>query len=128
MSNVSTQSNEKPSIRYFHGGNRGLRVGDYVLPPNVASGVDFAGHPLHQKDRVYVSTALAHAHFFASARPNPIVYEVEPEGAIELDPDCNVGVSFICPKAKIVAIHEIPRTEIEKYQAMMLANTPKQRS
>jgi hypothetical protein len=121
MSNVSTQRNEKPRIRYFHGGNQGLQVGDYILPPDVAPGADFVEHPLHQKDRVYVSTALAHAHFFASARPSPIVYEVEPEGTIEPDPDCNVGISFTCPKAKVVAIHEIPRTEVEKYQAMMRA-------
>jgi hypothetical protein len=39
-----------------------------------------------------------------------------------------VGVSFTCPKAKIVAIHEIPRAEIQKYQAMMRANEPKKRN
>jgi len=103
-------------------------VGDYVLPPEAVPGADFADHPLHERKRVYVSTALAHAHFFASRRPDPVVYEVEPEGAIQPDPDCSVGVSFTCPKAKIVAILEIPRAEIEKYRAMMLANTTKQRS
>jgi hypothetical protein len=118
-------NDQKLATRYFHGGNRGLRVGDYILPPKDEPKADFADHPLHQKDCVYVSIALAHAHFFASARPNPIVYEVEPVEPVAPDPDCNVGVSFTCPKAKIVAIHEIPSAEIEKYRAIMIANTSK---
>jgi hypothetical protein len=122
MSNVLPLSGEKAAIRYFHGGNRGLRVGDYLLPPKAEPKAGFADHPLHQEDCVYVSIAPAHAYFFGSARPDPIVYEVAPEGAVALDPDCNTGVSFTCPKAKIVAIHEIPRTEIAKYRAMMAAN------
>ena len=125
MSNVLAKQNEKPTIRYFHGGNRGLRIGDYILPPEIQPEADFAAHPLHRQDRVYVSIRLADAHFFGSAKRNPIVYEVEPEGEIEPDPDCNVGVSFTCPKAKIVAIHEIPKEEIEKYREMMIANARK---
>jgi hypothetical protein len=57
MSNVLTQENEKPAVRYFHGGNRGLQIGDYIVPPEILPKADFAAHPLHRKDRVYVSTS-----------------------------------------------------------------------
>ena len=115
---------QKPIARYFHGGNRGLKVGDDILPPSntdqeLAS--DFGAEAVHRKDRVYVSKGQSHAEFFASGRPNPVVYEVEPEGELVPDPDCISGVSFACPKAKVIAIHEISVETIEKYRKMMLA-------
>jgi hypothetical protein len=99
---------QKPITPYFHGGNRGLKVGDDILPPSNTdqeSASDFGAEAVHRKDRVY----------------NPVVYEVEPEGELEPDPDCISGVSFACPKAKIIAIHEISVETIEKYRKMMLA-------
>jgi hypothetical protein len=104
MTNAPIQKNAKPVARYFHGGNRGLKVGDYILPPSVTSrdsASDFDAHIVHRKDRVYVSTSQSDAQFFVSASPEPIVYEVEPEGELVPDPDCNSGVSFTCHKAKI---------------------------
>jgi hypothetical protein len=50
------------SVRYFHGGKRGLAVGGYILPPSetkVPSTPDYGEMGgLHRKDRVYVTTAL----------------------------------------------------------------------
>jgi hypothetical protein len=112
----------KPVARYFHGGNRGLKVGDYILPPSETrrdSASDFGAQTVHRKDRVYVSTRLNDAQFFASGSQKPVVYEVEPEGELASDPDCSSGVSFTCPKAKIISVHKIPGKIIKKHQKAM---------
>jgi hypothetical protein len=93
--------------RYFHGGNRGLQVGGYILPPAETGAKTMAEwNPLVRSDRVYVTPHIDQARFYASGADNPVVYEVTiPEGDLEADPDCNVpGLSFACPKAKITAI------------------------
>jgi hypothetical protein len=46
---------------------------------------------------------------WAAHHKDPIIYEVEPEGKVENDPDVEKsGLSYRCPKAKIVAVHTIP--------------------
>jgi hypothetical protein len=92
-------------VRYFHGGKRGLAVGGYILPPSetkVPSTPDCGEMGgLHRKDRVYVTTALVDAQFYAAASHDPIVYEVEPQGILEDDPDClGPGRIYACEKAK----------------------------
>lgn len=122
MINALIQRNAKPVARYFHGANHGLNVGDYILPPSVTgrnSTSDFGARIVHRKNRVYVSTRQSDAEFFASASPKPIVYEVEPEGELEPDPDCISGVSFACPKAKIISIHKISGKIIKKHRKAM---------
>jgi hypothetical protein len=124
MTNAPVQTNAQPVARYFHGGNRGLKAGDYILPPSEtgrSSVSDFGAQRVHRKDRIYVSTRLGDAAFFASASDEPVVYEVEPAEPVEPDPDCISGVSFACPKAKIVSIHEIPSAVIEKHREAMRA-------
>jgi hypothetical protein len=106
--------------RYFHGGNRNLQVGEYILPP-LETGVTGMAHPLCRRDRVYVTPDIVDARFYASAAPNPVVYEVVPDGEIEPDPDCNrPGGSFVCPRAKIIAIQKIPGKVIKKNKKLML--------
>ena len=106
--------------RYFHGGNRGLNVGEYLLPQS-ETGVVGMSHPLCRKDRVYVTPEIVDARFFASAATNPVVYEVVPEGDFEPDPDCDrPGGSFACEKAKIIAIQKIPGKVIKKNKKLML--------
>jgi hypothetical protein len=122
VTDASKQGNANPVTRYFHGGNRGLKVGDYILPASAtrrASASDFGAEKTHQKDRVYVSTNPSHAQFFASASRDPVVYEVEPEGELEPDPDCRTGVSFACSKAKIISVHKIPGKIIKKHKKAM---------
>jgi Rifampin ADP-ribosyl transferase len=89
--------------RYFHGGNRGLQVGQYILPQS-ETGVQGMSHPLFRKDRVYFTPHIDHARYFASAAASPVVYEVTPEGDVEDDPDTPQGASYASAKAKIVAI------------------------
>jgi hypothetical protein len=128
MTNAPTHTNTKLRTRYFHGGNRGHKVGAYILPPSNTgskSASDFGAEAVHRKDRVYVTIAVSHAEYFASEKPDPVIYEVQPEGKIEPDPDCNSGVSFACPKAKIIVIHEIPNDTIEKYRKMMKDAPPR---
>src|SRR5205807_1162479 len=51
----------------------------------------------------------ADAMYFASGSKSPLVYEVTPEGGTEDDPDFEPkGVSFACPKAKIIAVYNVP--------------------
>jgi hypothetical protein len=120
------QGNAKPVARYFHGGNRGLKVGEYILPPSETgreSASDFGAQPVHRKDRVYVITSLSDAQFFASGADEPVVYEVEPVGEFASDPDCRSGVSFTCQKAKIIAVHKIRGKIIKKHRKMMIARS-----
>jgi hypothetical protein len=124
MTNAPKQTDAKPAARYFHGGNRGLKVGDHILPPSETgrdSASDFGARKVHRKDRVYVSTRLSDAEFFASPSPKPVVYEVEPEGELEPDPDCTSGVTFACHKAKIISVHKIAGKVIRKHKKAMTA-------
>ena len=108
-------------IRYFHGGNRKLHVGDYVLPPTETGVEGMIGNPLYRPDRVYVTIDINDAQSYASAAPNPVVYEVVPEGMIEADPDhLGSNISFACPKAKIIALHKIPGKVIKKNKKAMM--------
>lgn len=39
-------------------------------------------HPLYRRDGMYVTPSIVDARFYASAAPDPVVYEVVPEGEI----------------------------------------------
>jgi hypothetical protein len=46
--------------RYYHGGDGGLLVGQYIEPPNVTGKDNMVGlNPLRNKDRVYVTKDIA---------------------------------------------------------------------
>jgi hypothetical protein len=109
--------------RYYHGGDGGLKVGDYILPPNDTGKDNMIGlNPLRRKDRVYITKDIAGAMFFASRSENPIVYEVTPEGDIEDDPDHKTkGISFACPKAKVIALYTVPEEVIQRNRWQMMA-------
>jgi hypothetical protein len=103
-------------ITYYHGGDRGLHVGDYILPQS-ETGAEYAPHELHQKDRAYITPSIDAAYYYGSKpwHKNPVVYVVKPEGDIEPDPDCKVpGGSFSCQKAKIIAMKKVPGKVIKK--------------
>jgi hypothetical protein len=114
------------STRYFHGGNKGLRVGEYLLPPATTKAestsqlVDTCGK--HRTDRVYVTTVFTDAQMFAAPNRKPVVYEVEPEGSLEDDPDSKLsGRSYACEKAKIISIHKVPSKVIKKVRQVALS-------
>ena len=113
------------STRYFHGGNKGLRVGEYILPPattktlSTSQLVDTRGN--HRTDRVYVTTVFTEAQMFAAPNRKPVVYEVEPEGSLEDDPDNKLsGRSYACEKAKIISIHKVPGKVVKKVRQVSL--------
>jgi hypothetical protein len=129
MGTVSFRQNDcgevTMSTRYFHGGNKGLLVGGYILPPaktgarSTSDLVDTAGN--HRRDRVYVTTVFADAQAFESPSRKPVVYEVEPQGTLEDDPDVKqLGRSYACEQAKIVSIHEVPGKVIKKLRQAAL--------
>jgi hypothetical protein len=107
-SKVPGQSDQRP---YFHGGNDGLEVGGYILPPaetGVPQNGSVSSH-IRGRDHVYMVRDFIQAAPWAAHHQNPITYEVEPEGTVENDPDVEKpGLSYRCPKAKIVAVHNIP--------------------
>lgn len=111
-------------MRHFHGGNRGLRVGDFILPAaetRKQSTSDIITNNVHRRDRVYVTPDMAAASLYASVHFLPTVYEVTPEGELEPDPDCICpGLSSACQRAKIVAIHKVPGKVIKKARAALL--------
>jgi hypothetical protein len=109
--------------RYYHGGNAGLVIGQYILPPIETGKDNMVGlNPLRREDRVYVTKDIAGAMFFASRADKPIVYEVTPEGDIEDDPDHNArGISFSCLKGKIIGLHNVPDYVVRRNRLQMMA-------
>ena len=89
----------------FHGGPAGLTE---ILPPRVTGAVMSTGAirpDLATADRVYLTSDERAARFFAAMAParNVCVYEVEPLGDLEHDPDCNEpGLSYAAPSARVI--------------------------
>jgi rifampin ADP-ribosylating transferase len=85
----------------------------------------------YRKDRVYVTTELNTAKFFAagnSALSEPAVYEVEPVGDLEEDADRKEpGLSFACEKAKILSVHKVAGKDIKKARKAIIKNIHRQR-
>jgi hypothetical protein len=105
------------TIRYYHGGITGLKAGDYLVPPDeqtCSNGkriVDYAEQGgvdprfIH-RDRVYVTSDLKASRAFAAMLPHGAVYLVEPKGAMEVDPDCTDGTSWMCERAQIIKVSD----------------------
>ena len=114
------RTEEKP---YFHGGKRGLKVDDYILAPSI-TGVSQNGEvpeEIRGKDHIYMVRNFVEAAPWAAQHSDAVIYEVEPEGTIEDDPDVKKpGLSYRCPKAKIVAVHEIPADMLSAARNLLL--------
>jgi hypothetical protein len=112
------------SATYYHGGNRGLRIGDKILPPKITgrtSTSDYIANNVHRRDRIYVTPDIAAASLYASVHQEPTVYEVVPEGSLGHDPDCDQpGLSFECDKASIVRVHKVPGKIIKRARKALL--------
>tara|TARA_Y100000310_G_C20369916_1_gene663021 strand:- start:168 stop:515 length:348 start_codon:yes stop_codon:yes gene_type:complete len=101
--------------KYYHGGYPHLRCGDFILSPDETgfpSTAEF-GAPVDTA-KVYVTTDKRAAEVFASCFPEVNkkgrggrVYQVEPVGELEHDPDATGrGYSFQCPKARVLKCFE----------------------
>lgn len=110
--------------RFFHGGQRGLKIGEMILPPSVTKArctSDLIPNRVHRRDRVYVTPDKASALLYAAVQRYPTIYEVEPLGVLEHDSDCNLaGLSFACERAKIVAVDKVPGKLIKRARKALL--------
>lgn len=95
-------------VPYYHGGARGRDRGAMLLPPNVTGAPSlsqFGAAGVCRRDRVYVTTNFHAALLYAAANRKGVVYQVEPLGELEPDPDCNQpGLSFQCARAKVLKV------------------------
>jgi hypothetical protein len=99
--------------RYWHGGQSGLKVGEYILPPVITGArkemVGF-GRRWERSGCVYVTTehriAIVHAALHESGGT---VYTVDPVGDVLPDTEHNVpGASWICNAARILEANDVP--------------------
>lgn len=94
--------------RYYHGGPAGRQVGAFLLPPTATrarSLAEFGAAAVCRRDRVYVTTDRNAALLYAAGHRRGVIYEVEPVGTLEPDPDCNTpGLSWQCERARVVRV------------------------
>lgn len=114
-------------VKYYHGGDDDIRVGEYVLPPSITGKKSTADMPIKgasvcSKQKVYVTTSYEAAMMFACSQRNPMVYMVEPEN-LEHDPDCSVqGLSYSCDKARVIAKARPQKSLVKQIrQALLLS-------
>ena len=109
--------------KYYHGGPIGLKKGNFLLPPNITkrpSLSDYGAAGVHRRDRVYVATDINAAAMYAACHKNGVIYECEPHGTIEPDPDCTQpDLSFQCERAKVVKVIKIPRDVMRAAQVQL---------
>lgn len=97
----------------YHGGTRKLRKGGVLLPPSrsgVPNTAEYGARDVCRADRVYLTDELDVARMFALLAPpggHGSVYEVEPIGGLERDPDyLGVGESWQVPMARVIRVVE----------------------
>lgn len=94
--------------KLYHGGLPGRQRGSFLLPPVItgsASLSEFGADGVHRRDRVYITTEMNAALLYAASVKNGVIYEVEPIGDVEPDPDCTMnGLSFQCDKARVLRV------------------------
>jgi hypothetical protein len=102
----------------WHGGAPGLKPGDFILPAIerqqlgrfdfISDTLDRLGQRVARRDRVYVTPSLRFAMRWAMLRTGEVghAYEVEPIGALEIDPDYIAlpGFSYQCERARVLAV------------------------
>lgn len=101
-------------MTFFHGGVPGLKVGDYVLPPDktgttrtLSQYAAELGGPADtlRTDLVYLTTERQVAKAYAAFYPDGALYQVLPESPVDRDPDCYTpGLSWHCPAAVVVVV------------------------
>jgi hypothetical protein len=101
--------------RFYHGGVRGLKKGDKILPPSITGNSTLLQYSKEinpdcdqRDDKIYITTDKKWARIYAAVIPRGDIYEVIPDGDIENDPDClKDGLSYQCDSATIKRVLEI---------------------
>lgn len=119
---------------YFHGGIPGLAIGSDLLPPSVTGRTDSTAKIARdhfdtdyvREDRVFLGRTVEIASLYAAMYPDPDggwVYECEPVGAVELDPDYtgdDPSDSVQVERAVVVrVIGPLPRALVEGVRQML---------
>ncbi len=103
-------------IIYYHGGRPGRARGAYLLPPSITrapSLSEYGAAGVHRRDRVYMTTSIEAAALYAAGWPKGVIYECEPIGALEPDPDCTEpGLSYQCERARVLRLIKVPNQMI----------------
>jgi hypothetical protein len=122
---------------FWHGGAPGRRPQDWLEAPEVSGARSMASY-LRPADLaairaikpgaiaesfVYVTTRRNAARAFASMwcdgkRQCGSLYVVQPEGELELDPDCPDGTSFRCRRAQVLLV-ESTQVSMDLERALM---------
>ncbi len=109
---------------YWHGGRRGIQRGSYILPPTITKAPslsEYGAAEVHRRDRVYVTTSQAAALLYAAGVKNGVIYECDPLGELEPDPDCSIpGLSWQCEKARVIRCIKPKARDIEMARAVLL--------
>lgn len=105
-------------MKYWHGGQPGLRPGDFIVPSEPhylddcpicqakKAGVSTAIDPLSSRpDRVYVTTDREYARFYASKYYRGDLYCVEPLGEIEPSKEDHFP-TWTCERARVVSVYD----------------------
>ncbi len=113
---------------FFHGGFGGLQVGQFVLPPAKTRAATTASYTIARgicdPKRVYVTTDLGAALVYACMHPSGSgkIYEVEPLGGLETDPDAKIeGLSYSCNAARVLRVIRLRGKTIKSVQKAMRA-------
>ncbi len=111
---------------FFHGGAPGRRALDWLEPPSATGArsmasyappgaravIDAARPGVLDESIGYITTDRQTARAFAAVwcderRLGGSLYEVRPEGDVDIDPDCPDGTSFRCRRALVVKVHAL---------------------
>lgn len=104
--------------RYYHGGAPGLKM---ILPSDKTGApctADFGAAGVCRRDRIYITNSFEAAAVFASLHPSSrgTIYEIEPIGQLETDPDfIDDGgeiQSWQCEAARVVRKFKLRRKDI----------------
>lgn len=97
---------------------------EMILPPIITkapSCSEYGAAHVHRRDRVYLATNYAAALLFAAGQRNGMVYECQPIGELEEDPDCNFpGTSFQCERARILRVVKPRSADIELARMVLM--------
>lgn len=128
----------------YHGGGRGLRVGDEIVPTTggrhrdgcpicearaagntvVVDGEAIDG-PNGHADRVYVTTSRLYARYYASLAGLGDLYRVEPIGELVRSDEDPLVEAYTCPRARVVAVVDraVRMTMAEHRRLLQLGGT-----
>lgn len=113
---------------YYHGGLPWRTRGSFLLPPNFTKVRSMArllkeeaDGVVLREDRVFVTTSREAALMFACGWRRGVIYEVEPVGDLEPDPDCSQpGLSWQCEKARVLRIIKPKPADIQAARAALI--------